>query len=238
MMEIGQQQVMDTSHITTQDASKWLVKMAVADGLLSPKEKDVLAEFAALYGLQMQPLLETAKQMHISGRPEVSMIDYCSKDGRDFENHVVSYLNEIEDLELLEWTGDKFYEGIYDQRNHNPDLHLRWHKSSGVEFEFWIECKWRSYWMKDMGGCYFEMNKKQLRRYRLMAKRMRQKVFVVLAIGHTGIEPEHIHVIPLRAFINSRITLKAVQKYRIDDTPHAFAKAIKRQFQHLGTSSQ
>lgn len=237
-MEIDQQQVLDNSCITTQEAAKWLVKMAVADGLLSPKEKDVLAKFVSLYGLQMNPLLEAAEQMHTSDRPEVSMIDYPSKDGMDFEKHVVDYLKTIDDFELLEWTGDKFHEGIYDPRNLNPDLHLRWHKSCGVELEFWIECKWRSYWMKDKGGYYLEMNKEQLQRYRLMAKRLRQKVFVVLAIGHTGIEPEHIHIIPLRAFINSRITLYAVQKYRIDDTPQAFAKSIKCYFQPSGTISQ
>lgn len=224
--------------ITTKEAAEWLMRMAVADGVLSPKEENVLGEFANSYGLPAGPLVERAKQMNISGRPEVSLVEYCSKDGRDFEDHVVAFLNTVNEFVLLDWTGDKYHEGIFDLRNLNPDLHLRWHKDSGAELDFWIECKWRHYWLKNDTDFYFEIDKEQLRRYRMMAKKLKQKVFVALAIGHTGKEPEHIHLIPIGAFANSRITLHAARKYRIDDSPQAFAEAVKRHFRHSGISPQ
>ena len=216
--------------IKVTDVAKWMVKMAIADGMLSPNEELVLAEFAQLSGLQMDALFDMIRKMSPIARPEVSLVDYKSKDGRDFENHIVGYLKESDDLELLEWTGDKYFEGIYDPRNLNPDLHLRWKKDDNTAFEFWVECKWRHHWMKDDTGHYFEMDKEQLRRYRKMAKEMKQKVFVAFAYGRTGNAPREVYIIPLRAFYNSRIMRDSASRYRIDDTSQAFAAEIKRHF--------
>ena len=213
------------------DTAKWLVKMAVADGVLSPNEVSVLSEFARQNDLSLEPMLDMARRLNSTNRPEVNLVDYSNRDGRDFENHVVAYLKGIENLELLEWTGDKYHQGVYDPRNLNPDLHLRWHSDDGVALDFWIECKWRHHWMKDAQGHFFEMDKEQLRRYRKMAKEQKQKVFVAFATGRTGTEPRSVFIIPLRAFVNARVMRKvADQKYKIDDTPKAFAAAIRRSF--------
>ena len=49
-------------HLTPEETLDWLIKVATADGLLSPTEKTIIREFAKSYGIKADKILETASQ--------------------------------------------------------------------------------------------------------------------------------------------------------------------------------
>lgn len=192
--------------IPVAEALGWLTRMANADGLLSPNEEELLVKFSRAYGLDEHEILEQARQTSSESRPEVELIDYATRNGREFEYHITSYLRGTDQLELLAWTGDKYHQGIYDPSNTNPDLHLRLHQTDGEHVDFYVECKWRHHWMKDEHGRNnWEIGQKQLRHYHYIAREKQQQIFVAFGIGRCGIQPRSVFFIPLSAFVDCRI---------------------------------
>lgn len=91
--------------IPVAEALGWLTRMANADSLLSPNEEELLVKFSRVYGLDEHEILEQARQTSSESRPEVELIDYATRNGREFEYHITSYLRGTDQLELLARTG-------------------------------------------------------------------------------------------------------------------------------------
>ena len=95
----------------------------------------------------------------ISMRPEVEKIDYRSRNGLLFEKLIVSFLADKSRFKLLSWTGDNYVNGIYDNTNLDPDLHISQHIDS-FDVDYYIECKWHHFWQKGENDYFYEMPEK------------------------------------------------------------------------------
>ena len=76
-------------HLTPEETLDWLVKVATADGLLSPTERTTIREFAKSYGIKADVILEAASKSLVGNKPEVEIIDYRAKNGLLFEKLIV-----------------------------------------------------------------------------------------------------------------------------------------------------
>ena len=133
----------------------------------------------------------------------------------------------------MSWTGDKFIDGIYDQTNKDPDLHIQ-QIINNQTIDYYVECKWHHYWQRGELDYFYEMKTEQLARYRAFQRKNYRKVLIAYAYGRTGDNPRGIYLIPLNAFHNARITKRvADSKYRIQPTGEAFAQYIENYFSEV-----
>lgn len=222
-------------YITTEETLDWLVRVATVDGLLSPNEKDLIKEFTKAYGIDAGEMLKQASKSLIGNKPEVELVDYRAKNGLLFEQLIVSFLKDKSRFDLLSWTGDKYYKGIYDRANLNPDLHIE-QTINGTAIDYYIECKWLHFWQRGEKGYFFEIKPNQLQRYRRFASKNCRVVMIAFGYGRTGDNPRGLYIIPLRAFRNSRITkVIADKRYHIKNNADAFASFMEDYFAGLFT---
>ena len=220
-------------NLTPEETLDWLVKVAAADGLLSPTEKTTIREFAKSYGIKADKILETASQSLAGNKPEVEIIDYRAKNGLLFEKLIVSFLKDKSKFKLLSWTGDKYCNGIYDLNNLNPDLHIQ-QIINGQTIDYFVECKWHHYWQRSEKGYFYEIVPGQLRRYRKFASKNKRVVLIAYAYGRTGDNPRGIYLVSLRAFRGNKIhKVVADKKYRIEQNAESFAQYIENYFAAL-----
>ena len=204
-------------HLTPEETLDWLVKVATADGLLSPTERTTIREFAKSYGIKADVILEAASKSLVGNKPEVEIIDYRAKNGL-FEHFPLS------------WTGDKYVDGIYDNNNLNPDIHIQ-QVINGTTIDYYIECKWCHYWKHGEKGYFYEIVPGQLRRYRKFASKNKRVVLIAYAYGRTGDNPRGIYLVPLRAFRENKIhKVVADKKYRIGQNAESFAQYMENYF--------
>lgn len=217
-------------HITPEEALEWLVRVATADGLLSPNEESLISEFSKAYGIDVDEIIEAASKSIVLDKPEVELIDYRAKNGLLFEELMVSFLKDKSRFKLLSWTGDKYVDGIYAPSNLDPDIHIQ-QKIKGKPVDYYIECKWNHFWQRGENGYFYEMKKEQLQRYRYFQRKNKRVVLIAYAYGGTGSNPRGIYLVPLHAFRRNRIH-KAVadKKYRIEQNAEAFAQYIENYF--------
>ena len=211
----------------------WLVRVATADGLLSPNEKGIIREFARTYNISDNEMLDLASKAIIIEKPEVELIDYRAKNGLLFEKLIVSFLKDKTQFKLLSWTGDKYVDGIYDRNNLNPDIHIQ-QVINGMTLDYYIECKWSHYWQRGDKGYFYEIAPGQLKRYRQFSRKNKRVVLIAYAYGRTGSNPRGIYLIPLHAFRENRIHKAAAdKKYRIEQNAVTFAQYMENYFAAL-----
>ena len=115
-------------YISVEEALDWLTNVAAADGLLTQSERSVIKSFADSYHINAGDIIDKASTALKGVKPEVEIIDYKAKNGLLFEQLIASFLKDKKRFTLLSWTGDKYVQGIYDQTNLDPDLHIQqWH---------------------------------------------------------------------------------------------------------------
>lgn len=217
-------------HITVEEALDWLANVAAADGLLTQSERSVIKSFADSFHINADDIIEKASIALTGVKPEVEIIDYRAKNGLLFEQLIASFLKDKKRFTLQSWTGDKYVQGIYDQTNLEPDLHIQ-QVINNQAIDYFIECKWHHYWQRGETDYFYEMRPDQLARYRAFQRKNRRKVLVAFAYGRTGDNPRGIYLIPLNAFHNARITKRVADaKYRIQPTAEAFAQYIENFF--------
>ena len=220
-------------HITPEETLDWLVRVATADGLLSPNEKGMIREFAKTYDISDDEMLELASKAIFIEKPEVELIDYRAKNGLLYEKLIVSFLKDKKRFKLLSWTGDKYVDGIYDHNNLNPDIHIQ-QVINGMTLDYYIECKWSHYWQRDEKGYFYEIDPGQLKRYRQFAQKNKRVVLIAYAYGRTGNKPRGIYLVPLHAFRGNKIhKTVADKKYRIEQNAEAFAQYMENFFAAL-----
>ena len=217
-------------HLTPEETLDWLVRVATADGLLSPNEKGMIREFTKTYDISDNEMLELAIFIE---KPEVELIDYRAKNGLLYEKLIVSFLKDKKRFKLLSWTGDKYFDGIYAPSNLDPNIHIQ-QVINKITIDYYIECKWHHFWQRGEKGYFYEIDPGQLKRYRQFARKNKRVVLIAYAYGRTGSNPRGIYLVPLHAFRENRIQ-KAVadKKYRIEQNAEAFALYMENYFAAL-----
>lgn len=129
--------------------------------------------------------------------------------GDDFEKFIVQKFSK-NNFTILEWTGDKYVQGMYAKSNMNPDLTLKL-KLKDIEEDFAIECKYRSTYYKN--GVEWS-SEQQLQNYKTFATDKGIPVFVAIGIGGVAIAPEELFIIPLTEISDTFLTKSFLNKYR------------------------
>lgn len=210
-----------------EDAARWLCRMAGADGVVSPRERRLMWEFAMEYGVELESLVAYAESAtKVYQYPEVETIDRNVYLGRKFEEFVVSLFSNRIRYGLLFWRGDKRSGDIYALENLLPDLHLR-HKLDGGDVQYFVECKYRSSW----GDGVFDFSR-QFLRYRREAKERNMELFLALGVGGTPSAPEEFYLVPGRMIgYEKAITREGYfRKCRCQPTSEAFHQYINHYF--------
>jgi hypothetical protein len=188
------------------------IAMALADGVLTTNEKNLIKQLAEQKGLDAEEiLLEVESQLDRTSNhtAETQLIDQLKKNGDDFEKFVVQKFNRNY-FTIKEWAGDKYVNGYYAPTTQHPDLLMEL-KLKNQTFEFAVECKWRKNLQKE--GISFA-TPAQFSRYQEFEKQRGIPVFIALGIGGTGFNPEELSVIPLKNLKSPRITNGLISKYQ------------------------
>jgi hypothetical protein len=191
-----------------------LIRLAIADGVLTDNEKVELRNFAKKNLLNEEEIISEAEEQikKLSTNKEVETIDYNQKNGIDFEKYIVGKFSENH-FSIKKWRGDKYIKGRYAEDTPEPDLLLEL-KLKGNSAIFAVECKWRKKYYK--GG--FEFSQKEFDKYKQYETENNIPVFVVIGIGATGENPEKLYVIRFKGlqypFLNGRF-LSSFEKDKI-----------------------
>ena len=179
--------------VSLYDAALWVASMAATDGVVSPRERKLLKEFADTYGFNVSALYRMAYAIaNKVDMPEVEFIDYAEQKGRQFEDFVVSLCSDKSRFKLLAWRGDKISGDTYAVENLLPDLYLR-HRLDVQEVEYLIECKYRSSW----GGEGIDLSRQYVR-YHNAAKDRQMELFIALGVGGVPSNPDEFYLVPGR----------------------------------------
>ncbi len=199
----------DFTKSTAENQIKTLIDTVIADGYISPNETKWIEDTAQNMGLDSSTVLEKAhtrlKESKI--KAETELIDLNQKNGIDFEKYIVKRFDK-RFVNVKEWAGDKFVDGIYSKTNENPDLVLEL-KLGDKKYEFAVECKFRSQYFK--GGVEFAVEQ-QIRNYKQFEKERGIPVFVLIGIGGTGANPEKVFIKPLRFIESNFLSSKELEK--------------------------
>ena len=129
--------------------------------------------------------------------------------GDDFEKYIVQKFSKNY-FSIVEWTGDKYVEGMYAKSNTNPDLTLKF-KMKDIEKNFAVECKYRTdYYKNGVEWC----SEQQLKNYKTFAISKEIAVFVAIGIGGEPTAPEELFIIPLTELSRNFVDKSFLSKYK------------------------
>ena len=129
--------------------------------------------------------------------------------GDDFEKYIVQKFSKSY-FSIVEWTGDKYIEGMYARSNTNPDLRLNF-KMKGIDLDFAVECKYRSnYYKEGIEWC----SEQQLQNYKNFAINKEIAVFVAIGTGGLPTAPEELFIIPLTELMSNFVDKSFLNKYK------------------------
>lgn len=129
--------------------------------------------------------------------------------GDDFEKYIVQKFSKNY-FSIVEWTGDKYVEGMYAKSNTNPDLTLKF-KMKDIEKNFAVECKYRTdYYKNGVEWC----SEQQLKNYKTFVISKEIAVFVAIGIGGEPTAPEELFIIPLTELSRNFVDKSFLSKYK------------------------
>ena len=129
--------------------------------------------------------------------------------GDDFEKYIVQKFSKSY-FSIVEWTGDKYIEGMYARSNTNPDLTLNF-KMKGINLDFAVECKYRTdYYKNGIEWC----SEQQLKNYKNFATGKEIAVFVAIGTGGLPTAPEELFIIPLTELTTIFVDKSFLNKYK------------------------
>lgn len=194
-----------------EDKLEEIIKMAIADGVLTDNERKNLKEFTLKHNLDYSIIIKEVelRLKKSDTKSETEVIDYKKKNGDDFEKFVVKKFNKRY-FKLKEWAGDKYIEGRYAETTLNPDL-LYEFKLRQEKAELSVECKWRQNF--DKGGVEFA-GEEQLKRYKAFETKRGIPVFIAIGVGGTGAEPKNLYIVPLKEASETFISSDRLQEYK------------------------
>lgn len=187
-----------------------VVDMAIADGVLTPNERNLIKEITNSSGLDYNVVIkDVEKRIAESGISETEIIDVNKKSGDDFEKYIVQKFDR-KFFKIKEWAGDKYVNGRYAQTTQHPDLLIEF-KMKGQTTDFAVECKWKSNFYK--GGIEFA-TPEQFKRYKDFESKKKVPVFIAIGVKGSGGNPEELFVIPLNEVDSNFIPLRTLNKYK------------------------
>ena len=196
----------DKEEISIYNSLVWLGRVAIADGVLSRREAEVITAFGDYYGIDVTDFLDVIEQEAATMEKEVKLIEETKQPhdaGKEFEDHVISRLLGRKFFRLLSRASDTMRE----ERTKKPDLYVQ--LNSGIfGHRFWIECKWSSYFS-------LSIKKSQLRRYILPQVRGVAPVFFVFGLGGTPANPHRLYLFSLEEILKGDLTAETRDKERI-----------------------
>jgi hypothetical protein len=176
------------------DKLQHVVRMSVADGVLTANERALLKQLALENNLDPNEIIAQAEQQiaETGAFSETQLIDKNKKNGDDFEKFVVQKFS-TKYFKIKEWAGDKYVKGRYAQTTPQPDLLLEF-TLAGQTTRLAVECKWREKTYRN--GIEFA-KPEQWARYKAFQEKEGIPVFIAIGLGGTGTAPEHLFVLPL-----------------------------------------
>lgn len=189
------------------------IALAIADGVLTPREETKIAELARSLDLNSQQCIQQAqKQLDESQEEsETEIIDHIKKKGDDFEKYVVQKFSP-KYFNVKEWAGDKYVNGIYADTTLQPDLMMEFRLRNKKEV-FSVECKWRNAFTNDKVHIAY---KDQFQRYKNFSEQRQLPVFIALGIGGKASKPQDLYIIPLDDLYGHIVLESEIQKYKHD----------------------
>jgi len=176
------------------DNLQHVVRMSVADGVLTANERALLQQLAIDNEFDPNEIIAQAEQQltETGAFSETQLIDKNKKNGDDFEKYVVQKFSK-KFFSLKEWAGDKYVEGRYALTTIQPDLLFDF-TLAGQTTRLAVECKWREKTNRNV----IEFAKpEQMARYKAYGQNEGVPVFVVIGLGGTGAAPERLFILPL-----------------------------------------
>jgi hypothetical protein len=204
--------VMDFNHI---DFFENMIKMAIADGQLTPNEKIVLQTKAIELGLNYDNYEPKINELLEASVKETNLIDKDKEKGLDFEKYIVQKFSK-QYFKILDWAGDKYVNGYFAQTTLEPDLKLQF-KHKHIQVEFSVECKYRSSFYKNgiMWG-----SEQQLKNFQNFSAQKNQPVFIIIGVGGTANAPEDLFLVRLSDIYSTfleKSTLNTFKKVNFKD---------------------
>lgn len=187
-----------------------VIDTAIADGVLTKNEKQLIIEAAVDSGKHADEVLKSVENRlaNSNKKVETEIIDENAKNGLDFEKFVVKKFDS-KYFKIIAWAGDKFVDGKYAKTNENPDIIFEL-SLKDVKNKFAVECKFRSNFYK--GGVEFS-TQAQFERYKSFEEKEGLPVFIGIGVGGTGEKPERIFMVPLRVLKGPFIDFETLGKY-------------------------
>jgi hypothetical protein len=187
-----------------------IIDMAIADGVLTPNERNLIKEITNSSGLDYNVVIkDVEKRIAESSISETEIIDVNKKNGDDFEKYVVQKFDR-RFFKIKEWAGDKYVNGRYAQTTQHPDLLLEF-KMKEQTTEFAVECKWKNNLYK--GGIEFATSE-QLKRYQEFELSRKIPVFIAIGLGGKGESPDQLFIIPLKEISSNFIHINELKNFR------------------------
>lgn len=217
--------------ISKREAALWITKMAATDGVITPSERKLLKEFAEAHGIIPNTLLRMAYAIaNKVDLPEVEFISHSEMKGRLFEGFVVRLTSDSSRFTRLNWSSDKFVDGIFSLDTLMPDLHLR-HRLDFGSVEYYVECKYRS----SLPDGILDITSQLKRYHRLISVNRRVELFIAIGLGGYPAEPEHFYMIPSRLIRKDEVIhIDHYTKCLCPQNPEGFHNYINRFFVNIG----
>ncbi len=200
---------LDHSQETSNELER-IVNMAIADGVLTPNERNLIKELANTKGLNYNVIIrDVENRIAADGVAETEIIDVNKKNGDDFEKFVVQKFDK-KFFRIKEWAGDKYINGRYAETTQHPDLLLELDLKKEKAM-LSVECKWRNN-INQNGGIEFA-TPDQFKRYQKYEESKKIPVFVAIGLGGRGDSPEELYIVPLRRLNSNFIPLETLKKF-------------------------
>lgn len=187
-----------------------VIEMAIADGVLTTNERELIKKTAISKGVDYVEVLEDVEKrvelLEIDS--ETQLVNLEEKNGLEFEQFIVQKFSK-KVFTLKEWAGDKYVNGVYAETTQHSDLLLEF-TAYNQSKEIAVECKWRHKSVND--GIPFS-TKEQLDRYRKYAKEKNIPVFMTIGLGGKGGTPKKLYIVPLEDISKPFMFLNQLRKY-------------------------
>lgn len=186
------------------------IEMAIADGILTANERELIKKTALSKGVDYVKVLEDVEKSIelLEIESETELVNLEVKNGLDFEKFIVQKFNK-ELYKIKEWAGDKYVNGVYAETTQHPDLLIEF-IGYGKNIMFAVECKWRQNSVNN--GILFS-TVEQLNRYRAYEKDKKAPVFMAIGLGAKGAKPAKLYIVPLKDISKPFMYLNQLKKY-------------------------
>lgn len=183
---------------TVDEVLAWLERMALADGLLSDDEVDVIRDFADFVGLDARKIIKSMRNHEKQTVRKVVAVSPNVIKGIEFENHVFDHLKRMSGLNVLSRSAD-FKLGLgrnMDERSLCPDYCIA--QSVGkFKVRYWLECKYRS----SFETAY--LDKEQIDRFSDVETAEGYPVFVIIGVSGMPDNPEEIYLLAIDEIVET-----------------------------------